>query len=322
MQCYPWQKLQWEMLVSSYRQGRLPHALLLTGPRGLGKKDFACAFSNFILCENEQNRACEHCRGCRLFIANSHPDFFLLQPEADSKTIKVDQIRELTDALNQTAQRGGYQVVVVEPAENMNRAASNAFLKTLEEPSGKVLLMLVSHQPGNLPKTILSRCQKIPFINQPDRTILDWLRSRIQNADQAEPLLRVAHQAPLRALEYDKKGYLSLRNQLLAHLVNVSEHGANPIESVQKCLDENLADVLNALLSINTDLLRLHLGLDETFIVNRDCFPQLQRLYQRVARERLMQCLLQCQEARRLITGTIAVNQTLLLESVFLRYAH
>jgi DNA polymerase-3 subunit delta' len=96
-----------------------------------------------------------------LLKAGSHPDNFVLEPEEADKPIKVDQVRELVAFVVQTAQLGGRKVVLIEPVEAMNVNASNALLKSLEEPSGDTVLLLVSHQPSRLLPTIKSRCQQV-----------------------------------------------------------------------------------------------------------------------------------------------------------------
>src|SRR3990167_9344519 len=113
MTVYPWQQLQWQQLLSQHQQQRLPQALLLSGQSGLGKKEFALSVANLVLCEKNDTGACGHCRSCRLFQAGNHPDFLHVSPEENSKTVKIDQIRELTVSLNQTSQRKGYQVAMI-----------------------------------------------------------------------------------------------------------------------------------------------------------------------------------------------------------------
>ena len=112
-----------------------------------------------LLCQHPAGgRACGQCKGCQLLAAGTHPDFFLLEPEEPEKPIRVDQVRELVDFVVQTAQLGGRKVVLLEPAEAMNLNSANALLKSLEEPSGDTVLLLISHQPSRLLPTIKSRC--------------------------------------------------------------------------------------------------------------------------------------------------------------------
>ena len=157
-QLYPWQTESWQALQGL--RSRLPHALLLKGAQGIGKLDLAMKFSQSLLCDApaENGMACGSCDACHWFDQGSHPDFRLVQPDAlsaseetetksaskkPSREISVDQIRALSGFANFSAHRGGYRVVVVYPAEAMNNNAANSLLKTLEEPTDKLLFLLV-----------------------------------------------------------------------------------------------------------------------------------------------------------------------------------
>jgi DNA polymerase III delta' subunit len=157
---------QWEHLIKRWRNDQLPHALLLSGSKEINKQTFALRFAKLVLCQQgaNSNEACDNCVTCHLFNAETHPDFHLIQP-IDAKTIKIDQIRDLIAKLNQTAQQGGYKVIIVTPAEALPTAAANALLKTLEEPAAKTVFFLISDSPALLPATIRSRCQSIIFSN-------------------------------------------------------------------------------------------------------------------------------------------------------------
>lgn len=158
------QQKEWQYLLNRRDKNNLPHSLLITGEQGAGKKTFALAFAELLLCDKKGVAAsCGQCRSCRLLQAESHPDLMVIQPEADSRIIKIEQIRNVIDMLSQKAHQGGYQIIIINPAHAMNAAASNALLKTLEEPQGDVMLMLLTNQPSNLLATIRSRCQRIAF---------------------------------------------------------------------------------------------------------------------------------------------------------------
>jgi len=143
----PWFQESFAHLTERAKNNTLPHALLLAGAKGIGKLTFARSLAKAFL-------NTEH---------SHHPDFFELMPEEDKKNISVDQVRTLIQKLSQTAHQSGYKVAIIYPAEAMNIAASNALLKTLEEPQGKTVLILVSHQRHRLLPTIISRCQRIHF---------------------------------------------------------------------------------------------------------------------------------------------------------------
>ena len=164
------------------RRERLPHALLMIGPRGLGKLYLAQAFAKGLLCEEplESGLACGKCLACNWFEQGNHPDFRLLQPqalveEADaeegkkkaSQQITIDQVRGLDEFLNIGAHRSGLKIIVINPADSMNRSTANALLKSLEEPSANTLFLMISDEPLRLLPTIRSRCQVIPVAMPP-----------------------------------------------------------------------------------------------------------------------------------------------------------
>lgn len=208
----------WDRLVSQLE--RLPHALLLHGPRGVGKLHLAERFAQLLLCEarGRGTTPCERCDGCRWFLAGQHPDVRFIEPEAiarqsaleDSESadkpkgkpsaeIRIEQIRALADFLYIGSHRGGRRVAIVHPAEAMNPHASNALLKSLEEPPAGAVFLLVSHRPARLLPTIRSRCIPAP-VPLPDAGAAQaWLRG--QGVPEVARRLAFAGGAPLRALD-------------------------------------------------------------------------------------------------------------------------
>lgn len=148
----------WHFLMSRHAKGMLPHALLIVGQEGVGKREFSKAFARHVLCQHQNG--CGTCRTCLLFACGNHPDFFVMGPEGHGQ-IKIDQIRELIERLSTTAQQGGYRVVIIHAAHALNSAAANALLKTLEEPGAHTLLMLLTDRETFIPATLRSRTQKL-----------------------------------------------------------------------------------------------------------------------------------------------------------------
>ena len=221
---YPWQQAEWQQFVQQSSAGKLPHAILLAGPKGIGKRDLAEALAQRLLCESpREGGACGQCRGCQLNQAKTHPDFIWVTPEEGSKAIKVDQVRELTEALAKTAQQGGYKVVILEPAEAMNANAANALLKSLEEPAAHTLLLLISHSPSSVLPTIRSRCQLRALAMPRQELVLRWLSPLLVGRSlEAEDLLIAARGAPLIAMALLEGDALELREQQLQQLVRLS----------------------------------------------------------------------------------------------------
>jgi DNA polymerase-3 subunit delta' len=199
--------------------GRLPHALLIHGAPGIGKRALAEHVARLILCESPASPTdpCGQCGPCRWALAGNHPDLRRVEPESmavpaaaeegarpdktarPSTEIKVDQIRELSDFLNVGSHRGGRRVAIVDPADAMNPHAANSLLKSLEEPSPSVVFLLVSHRPARLLPTIRSRCVAVPVPMPEPAVALRWLTE--QGVAEAELWLAFSGGAPLLALD-------------------------------------------------------------------------------------------------------------------------
>jgi len=182
---------------------RLPHAIMLTGPAGLGKRRLAQALAAQALCRApDDGRACGRCRSCALLAAGTHPDSVFIGPEEGSAQIRVDQIRTLIHALTLTPRFGSRRVALIAPADAMNENAANALLKTLEEPGPAVLLLLVTARPQRLPATVRSRCQVLPVPLPAVEVGRAWLQERVPevSAEDRELALALAGYAPCRAL--------------------------------------------------------------------------------------------------------------------------
>lgn len=170
----PWEQPLWARLLEGVSKGRLAHGLLFCGPTDAGQAQLASSLADYLICaEPAADQACGRCRSCHLRQAGTHPDLrrvgLLERDDGRLKTeIGVDQIRELGQWLNLTAQFGGNQVALIEPAERLNVSAANALLKTLEEPAENRFLLIVTDAIDRLPATVRSRCQRVE-LRLPDR---------------------------------------------------------------------------------------------------------------------------------------------------------
>jgi len=185
-----------------------PHALLLDGPRGIGKRTLALNLARALLCETPEvdGTACGVCASCHYVAAGQHPDLQMIEPfvlddDGEVKVqdpIPVDRIRTLLEWVQLTSHRGCAKVAVIVPAESMNLAAANALLKTLEEPPPSTYLMLVTHQPGRVPATLRSRCRRMPAPRPATAAAEAWLQQ--QGVAEPRSVLAQAGGAPLTAL--------------------------------------------------------------------------------------------------------------------------
>lgn len=225
---YPWQHEIWQRLQGL--RARLPNALLLKGAEGIGKLDLAMDFAQSILCAAPlpTGLACQNCPSCHWFAQESNPDFRLIQPDAlatsedtsekeggkkASREISVDQIRALSTFVNLSAHSGGYRVVLIHPAEAMNNNSANALLKTLEEPTDKLLFILVSNKPQQLLPTILSRSLSIAVPMPSVESSASWLK--LQGVADPAALLAQTGFAPLLALQGAAEGTATDERKLM-----------------------------------------------------------------------------------------------------------
>ena len=188
----PWHHPQWERIERSIRAGRVPHALLLHGAAGNGKAWFAARLAATLLCRSGEP-PCGECESCRFCAAGSHPDWLDVGVEKDRREIVVDQIRDLIHTVGLTARLGGYKVVTVDHAERMNRHAANTLLKTLEDPPGATVFLLVSSNHALLLATIRSRCQMIGFPVADRDIALEWLRGGMDESEEHRKLVEGGH---------------------------------------------------------------------------------------------------------------------------------
>ena len=240
----PWQGELWKQLVEW--RARLPHALLLHGARGVGKRHVLKAFAQLLLCESPRDATpCGECAGCQLLAADNHPDLRWLVPAAQmperddadegdaaaapkagraagaakpGREIVIDQVRKISEFLSISSHRGGRRVVLLMPAEALNAPAANALLKVLEEPPPDTVFLAASDQLDAVLPTIRSRCVllRAPMPSRLDA--LAWLRAA--GVEQAESKLAEAGGAPM-----DLVAENSLQSQILepAHARDVAD---------------------------------------------------------------------------------------------------
>lgn len=314
----PWHEPVWRQLQARRAAARLPHALLLVGRGGLGKLQFAHRWAAALLCKAPEasGDACGHCRACHLFQAGSHPDYALLQPAEEGKVLKVDQIRQLGEFLGLTAQYGGYKVALLAPADALNLHAANSLLKTLEEPPGNALLMLVTANPARMPATVRSRCQWLRFEPPAAEVALPWLASRCPPGLEPQSLLALAGGAPLAALAAAEPQSWSRRQQLFESYQQVLAGSADPIRAAEGWLQGDLAENLRWLVGWHIDLIRLKMVDEPPRLDNPDLCPALRHWASRMTKRALFE---RCDAAIRLalLCSTTQANSSLLLEVFF-----
>ena len=272
-----------------------PHALLIYGPRGIGKHALALNLAQALLCEvaTADGLACGACPGCRYAQAGQHPDLLrlellMLDPDDGTleavETIGIDRIRALTDFVQLTSHRQQAKVAVIVPAERMQAAAANALLKTLEEPPPGTYLILVSDHPGRVPATILSRCRRLPAPLPTPVEAEAWLAG--QGVARPDLALARAAGAPLTALAHADPGVEAERSAWIAAIAQPKGLSAAVLSARIEAGGRDqrkarLAQALDWLIGWAADLARV--GAGDAPRQNPDAADALERLARQVA---------------------------------------
>jgi len=226
----PWLTPAFARLEAALRSGTLGHAWLISGPAGVGKINLALVLSRRLLGDEAEPGELEAGQALAAMASrheptDRHPDLHWLHPLEDKQTITIEQVRDVTETLTLTAHRGGAKVVVIEPAEALTTAAANALLKTLEEPTPRAYLLLVSHQPGRLAATVRSRCQHLVLRAPAIAALASWLEVSPEVASEAR---RSVGPAPLRVAAAIKDDQASVFNKLENDVAELSQDRLDP----------------------------------------------------------------------------------------------
>ncbi|MCC5856816.1 MAG: DNA polymerase III subunit delta' [Ectothiorhodospiraceae bacterium] len=266
---FPWHDAAWRRLQQQQRGGRLPHALLISGAPGLGKQALAERLAAQLLCRQpDEAGACGRCPACHLIAAGSHPDIRHITREDDSRVIRIDSVRQLTEFMAMKSQYGGYRLGLIHPADVMNTNAANSLLKTLEEPPPGAMLVLISDRPSRIPATVRSRCQQIP-VPVPERVeAVAWLEQTAPElARRAVAMLPLAGGAPLQALKQAEAGIDQRLQDLGAQLDALATGRSQPADVAAAWPKDELPLLLDLLPHLIHQLIRQQSGAQAEGIV-------------------------------------------------------
>lgn len=229
-------------LLADFNAGRMPHAIILAGPEGVGKATLAYRLARFLLSQEEQGAGLfgEPEKPSSLRIEPNHPvfrrvasgghaDLLTVEREWDEKKermkndISVESVRRIAPFLRKTAAEGGWRAVIVDGAECLNASSQNALLKILEEPPAKAVLILTTTQPGGLLPTIRSRCRMVRLEALPDRDLSALLAKHVPSEDERAVLAELAGGSIGRALRLQKEGGVALHRDLMKALAMLPE---------------------------------------------------------------------------------------------------
>ena len=237
-------------LCRDFREGRMAHATLLTGEAGVGKKTLSHLLAKGLLCSGpEKDRPCGVCRECRRFDSRTHPDALFPAPAPREKTIKIDALRGMIDALSRHSLEGGRRVVVLDNAERMTPQAQNCLLKTLEEGAEDTYFLLTADAETALLPTVRSRCRCIRIVPWTEERIEKELLRRGVAPARARDLSRYCDGSLGRALQMEQdESYWAARDTVRRSFLSVFSlrdvASASALLKDQKDAGDRLLDIL------------------------------------------------------------------------------
>ncbi|SDG28764.1 DNA polymerase III subunit delta' [Phytopseudomonas seleniipraecipitans] len=318
---YPWQTALWQQLAGRSQHA---HAYLLHGPAGIGKRALAERLMALLLCKSPVAlQPCGQCKSCHLLAAGSHPDNYVLEPEEADKPIKVDQVRALVNFVVQTAQLGGRKVILVEPTEAMNLNAANALLKSLEEPSGDTVLLLISHQPSRLLPTIKSRCVQQACPLPSERVSLEWLGEALPGTSEQEirELLYLAAGSPLAAVRLQAQGVREQRALVVEGVKKLHKQQISVSQLAEGWKEVPLPLLFDWFCDWAHLILRYQLTQDEQGLGPTDMAKVVQYLAQKAPQSKVLSIQEWLLQQRQKVLGKANLNRVLLLEALLVQWA-
>lgn len=280
MNWYPWLNQAYRQLISMYQEGRGHHALLLHASEGMGVDALSYGLSRWLMCQNKQGlKSCNECHSCRLMLAETHPDWHILQCEKGRSSIGIEAVRKVTEKLEHHAQQGGARVIWIKSTEALTESAANALLKTLEEPPSNTYFLLDCQQPEVLLATLRSRCFYYHLIPPELNHATHWLQQQLPNMHYANIVtaLNLSQGAPILALSLLKDEWQE--RETFCQALYVSLQQRNLYAFLPQLNQDNVDRRLYWLLSLLLDALKRQSNA-QIYCVNQDRQPLIIALSQ------------------------------------------
>ncbi|HCA5040557.1 TPA: DNA polymerase III subunit delta' [Acinetobacter baumannii] len=313
---YPWQQTMWETLTTRFPN--IGHGLLFYGKQGCGKHAFAKHFLAWVLCLNKQPQgACGECSSCQWLKSDTHPNYVHITTDEENKKqnakIKIEKIRDLLPFVQQTGE--GWRVVVIEPAEALNLASSNALLKTLEEPGERVVLILLADHYLKLPATIRSRLQHFALDRISYTEATSYLNEHLAETASVPPelLLGLSNDMPLQAVEIATSEWFAKRQSFLEGWTKVVNQKNMPLFYSAKWQKElNFSDFMMLLEYLLGDLICVKLNQPQ-----KNIDLQFDQLAQNYNLESLFSLYEELQQSKRLVEQNVQTQ--LIIDQLFIK---
>ncbi|MBM7855170.1 DNA polymerase-3 subunit delta' [Desulfohalotomaculum tongense] len=306
-------------LLKAVKDSKVAHAYLFIGPEGVGKTTTGAAFARALLCENPADGdSCGTCRHCRQVDGGNHPDLHQITPAG--AVIKLEQIHQLQKNVYYRSYQGGRQVYIIKKCDVMTAEAANSLLKTLEEPPGNAVFILISSRPYALLPTILSRCQQFWFKPMSVNQIVEGLTFLAGvSGKQGQMIASMAGGSLGRALALHRGDIQSRRKRVLKIFERIASGNIVELlrESADLSADRGMAVQWIELIQLwLRDLLIWKLTGDKTLVINSDMVEELDKWAREYNSRRLVDMMEEIERARARLEAR--GNTRLVLDALFL----
>lgn len=309
-----------EIFRRSLISGKIAHSYIFEGIKGCGRRKTALALIQAIFCENKNDDACGICHSCKKVTAGNHADIHTLEPLPDKRDISVDQIHAFQHEINLRPYEAPRKAFLIEPADKMNTHSANSLLKTLEEPPGNAIIILLTENADILLQTIRSRCQIVHFAPLSSENIRILLNQHGFESHKSDLLATMAEGSMQIALELDNDDLLEKQKLAFHYLTNLN---ASKIFSIFKAAEElsvernDTLQFLDSMISFARDIVYLATG--DNQIINNPFKPALQELAARISLKKAIEMLDYILETRRTIQHN--ANSKLALDCLGIKIA-
>lgn len=316
------------VLKSAVTSGRAHHAYLFAGPDGVGKRRAALAFAQALNCPEAISRGgspCGACRSCAKIQAGLHPDVVSVEPDRTKTrwTLKIEAVREITRQVHFKPYEGLRRVILIDDIHTVTIEGANAFLKTLEEPTGDTLFVLLTDQPRRLLSTIRSRCQLLRFAPLTAAHLQTVLLQHAIEPQLAELAAHFAEGSVARALALVADGALDKRRAVIEGVLGLEEADTLDLfklaEELAAGQPEEIRDRLDFLLLFLRDVALTRAGADPERIVNRDLRKAVERTAARWTTHQATRAITSIHDVQRALQAY--VDPRLLMEDLLLQIA-
>lgn len=314
------QDKQKAILKRALETGRVAHAYLFYGMKGIGKRTSAHTFTKALNCKEEGIPSCERCSSCKKIVRGVHPDVITIEPTG--AFIKIQDIRDLQAQTKFKPFEGKKRIFIIVDAERMNSPSANALLKTLEEPNPSNILILITSRPHLLPGTIISRCQKVRFSPLRRDTVRVYLENEEGLDGETAFLLASSSGGSIgKALEMMRESYLAFKNDVVEKIVSW-DRTKNPLACFSIVHDfgegkRTISERLDILRNWYRDVLVFKETRAEDYLTNRDIIHTIRKFSDTLTGRDILEHIAAIDQASRALEQN--ANKQLTLESMMFK---